>query len=166
MAAVALVVAFAVAGCGAVAQVFQHLPDRPSTATALDPIVGIGGGNGPTGPYRAWIYRTSDSLFCIEVATTRSGGSSCGGDITALLGPGVSSGDEGVVVYGGTGLSTATNVIVTLADGTSTGGTLAAGGAVAPTALFYVVALPTGSQPIRIAIVDAGGAVLEQVPLH
>lgn len=166
LAAAALaLVTLVVAGCGALGGALSGAlagpGDKPFDEGAVPPFVVIGQGNGPGGAYRAWVYRHVDGAFCIALSSGAGGGSGCGSDLATFGSPGTSVSDRGRYVYGGTSAPGATSAVMTLADGTTTTSSIAAGGAVAPMYGFYVFALPPDARPTVIDIVDATGATLE-----
>jgi len=156
----------ALAGCGGVAGLLASVPDQPRGANRVGPATLIAEGTGAAGDYRAWIYRTADSLTCLEVAGKSGSGSGCGSGPDGASGVGVSSNDAGVFVSGGTRRPTAVSAIV---HGGSSGDvtvpvTLPAEG-VTSGVRYFVAGLPAGSQPTSVDIVDAAGAVLEKMAL-
>ena len=162
-AATVLVLATALAGCGILPGPIANPGVRPDRPEIVEPVLQVAGGNGPGGPYWAWIYRTRDGMSCLEVTTPGSSGSSCGPDLDGLLGASVSTGPGGVHVSGGTREPGAHSVRVTLADGSAVGAALAPVPAIfgAPDAGVYVVALPANATPVRLDILDESGEVLE-----
>ncbi len=148
------------------ASLFASVPDQPRANDRVGPAILVAEGTGAGGDYRAWIYRTADGLTCLEVAHKSGAGAGCGPGPDGALSLGVSSGDAGVFVSGGTRRATAVSVIV---HGGSGGDvtmpvTLPAEG-VTSGIRYFVAGLPAGSQPTSADIVDASGSILEVLEL-
>ena len=157
-------IAVSTAGCGAVAGLFAGVPDRPRNELAVAPWVLVAQGTGAAGDYRAWVYRTSDGMTCLETAAKHNGGRSCIGDGQAWDGgPGTSAGDDGVFAHGSTTQASATSAVVHDDSGVSVTVPLTDGAPVLPGIGFFVAGFAPGSVPEAAAIVDATGAVLETI---
>jgi hypothetical protein len=162
-AATVLVLATVLAGCGILPGPIANPGVRPDRPDIVEPVVQVASGNGPGGPYWAWMYLTRDRMTCLEVATAGSSGSSCGPGMEGLLGASLSTGGGGAHVSGGTRAPGGQSVRVTLADGSTVGAALVPVPAIfgAPDARVYVVTLAEDATPVRLDILDEAGEVLE-----
>ncbi len=161
--ALAGMIAASTAGCAAVAGLSAGVPDQPRNEKAIPPIVLVAQGTSPGGDYRAWVYRTSDGMTCLETAAKGNGARSCVGGQAWDSGPGTSVGDSGVFVNGSTTQSTATSAVVHEASGGSVTVPLADAAPVLPGVRFFVAGFAPGSDPTTVDIVDAGGTVVESL---
>lgn len=167
----ALVVTVAAAGCGVASSMFAPpggLADGPLDPNAIPPIIKVAEGVGPTGPYRAWVYRTKDSSWCMDVVLSDMGSGSCGPDASVLTSPG-SAGDPsvGIVMTGGTRVPGAVSARVTLGSGDTQAVALARpGGFVPGDVAVYVIPLPKGATAASIDILDGTGTVLESIAVR
>lgn len=161
--AVAAALVLSTAGCGAVASMFVGVPDKPRNERAVAPVVLVAQGTGPAGDYRAWVYRTSDGMTCLETAGKHGGGSGCGGPQAWDNGPGLVTGDDGTFATGSTSQATATAAVVHDAAGSSVQVALTEASPVLPGIRFFVAGFAPGSHPTTADIVDTSGAILESV---
>lgn len=163
--------ALVASGCGIATSVMQPagggLADAPLDPNAVPPVLKVAEGIGPTGPYRAWVYRVKDGSWCFDVVMASMGSGSCGPDASVLIGPGT-AGDPtvGLLVTGGTRIPGAASARVTLASQAQQAVPLVRPGAFVPGDIgVYVIPLPKGETVAAVDILDASGAVLESVAL-
>lgn len=159
-------VAGLLAACQPTSVVVQRppIPDDPVNEDRVGKALTVAQGNGPLGPYRAWIYRTRDGLTCFDVATQGVASSSCGTGADGAVGISPLEVEGGWFVAGGTRLPAVTAVVHT-GDGLEIRGPVdLAPPGVADGTSWFVIAVPD-VPPEVVDLLDVDHAVIETVPL-
>jgi hypothetical protein len=137
---------------------------QPMDPTAVPPVLQVANGVGPSGPYRAWVYRTGDGSHCFELAVSTGSGSGCGPRPEDVAGFSYTypSDNSPASAMGGTLHRAATSAVGTLTTGATMPIRLVRPGAFLPAEMqLFVVVLPPGAGLTRVDVLDAGGTVLE-----
>jgi hypothetical protein len=166
VAALLLLLALAITGCGAVVAPGGGLSNRPDNPNAIAPIAVIAQGSGAAGEFRVWTYHTSEGMACIELASTGGATSACDPTGRPPLGSGLNRNARGVLVWANTGEASATSAIVHDASGASLNVGLIDGGPTMSGVKVAVANLGPSGSPIAIDFLDAAGSSVDAVRLR